>query len=134
MAQTATMTAIETAGRLQLRSGDRVAVVAGSGRLPLDLAENLAAHGHKPFVVMVRGEARLELASYDNEEMTVENFAGLAPLLKRRSITYAVFAGGISRRPKLTASAWCMKQRRPPSWRRKSMRSARLCCAAAPRL
>jgi DUF1009 family protein len=103
MAQTATMTATETVGLIQLRSGDRVAVVAGSGRLPLDLAENLAAHGHRPFVVMVGGEASPELASYDNEELTVENFAGLAPLLKRQGITHAVFAGGISRRPKLTA-------------------------------
>ena len=29
-------------------SGDRIAIVAGSGRLPVDLAESLAAHGHRP--------------------------------------------------------------------------------------
>jgi DUF1009 family protein len=97
------MTSTERTGRLQLKPGDRMAVVAGSGRLPVDLAESLAAHGHKPFVVLVRGEANPELASYDHEELTVENFAGLAPLLKRRRITHAVFAGGISRRPKLSA-------------------------------
>ncbi|MEP9388093.1 UDP-2,3-diacylglucosamine diphosphatase LpxI [Mesorhizobium sp. KR9-304] len=97
------MTTAERAGRLQLQSGDRMAIVAGSGRLPVDLAENLAARGHKPFVVLVRGEANSELASYDHEELTVENFAGLAPLLKRQRITHAVFAGGISRRPKLSA-------------------------------
>jgi DUF1009 family protein len=97
------MTATETRGRLQLKSGDRIAVVAGSGRLPLDLAENLAAQGHAPFVVMVTGEASPELASYDHEELTVENFAGLAPLLKRQGTTHVVLAGGISRRPKLSA-------------------------------
>jgi DUF1009 family protein len=97
------MTATETRGRLQLTSGDRIAVVAGSGRLPIDLAENLVAHGQKPFVVMVKGETSPQLASYDHEELTIENFAGLAPLLKRRGITHAVFAGGISRRPKLGA-------------------------------
>jgi DUF1009 family protein len=97
------MTTAERAGRLQLQPGDRMAIVAGSGRLPVDLAENLAAHGHKPFVVLVRGESNSELASYDHEELTVENFAGLAPLLKRQRITHAVFAGGISRRPKLSA-------------------------------
>jgi DUF1009 family protein len=96
------MTATET-GRLQLQSGDRIAIVAGSGRLPLDLAEALAARGQRPFVVVVRDEASSELASYDHEELTVENFAGLAPLLRRRGITHAVFAGGISRRPKLSA-------------------------------
>ena len=97
------MTTAERPGRLQLRSGDRIAIVAGSGRLPVDLVENLAAHGHKPFVVLVRGEASPELASRDHEDLTVENFAGLAPLLKRRGITHVVFAGGISRRPKLGA-------------------------------
>jgi UDP-2,3-diacylglucosamine hydrolase len=97
------MTTAEKPGRLQLKSGDRIAVVAGSGRLPLDLAENLAAHGHRPFVVMARGESSPELAAYDHAELTVENFAGLAPLLKRQGITHVVFAGGISRRPKLTA-------------------------------
>ena len=97
------MTTAERPGRLQLQSGDRIAIVAGSGRLPVDLVENLAAHGHKPFVVLVRGEASPELASRDHEDLTVENFAGLAPLLKRQGITHVVFAGGISRRPKLGA-------------------------------
>ena len=97
------MTTAERPGRLQLKSGDRIAIVAGSGRLPVDLAQNLAAHGHRPFVVLVRGEASPELASCDHEDLTVENFAGLAPLLKRRGITHVVFAGGISRRPKLGA-------------------------------
>jgi len=97
------MTATEGSGSLQFRSGDRIAVVAGSGRLPVDVAETLSARGQRPFVVMVEGEASRELASYDHEELPVESFAGLAPLLKRRGITHAVFAGGISRRPKLTA-------------------------------
>ena len=97
------MTTAERPGRLQLQTGDRIAIVAGSGRLPVDLAQSLAAHGYRPFVVLVRGEASPELASCDHEDLTVENFAGLAPLLKRRGITHVVFAGGISRRPKLGA-------------------------------
>jgi DUF1009 family protein len=80
-----------------------MAVVAGSGRLPVDLAESLAAHGHKPFVVMVQGEASADLASFDHEELALESFAGLGSLLKRRGVTHAVFAGGIGRRPKLSA-------------------------------
>ena len=80
-----------------------MAVVAGSGRLPVDLAESLAAHGHKPFVVMVQGEASADLASFDHEELALENFAGLGSLLKRQGVTHAVFAGGIGRRPRLSA-------------------------------
>lgn len=97
------MTTTERAGLLQLRPGDKIAVVAGSGRLPVDLTENLAARGHRPFVVMMQGEADPGLAAFEHLELTVENFAGLAPLLARRGLTHAVFAGGIARRPKLTA-------------------------------
>lgn len=97
------MTGTEPKGCFQFRPGDRVAVVAGSGRLPVDLAENLAAHGRPPFVVMVRDDASRALAAFEHVELPVENFADLAPLLHRRKITHAVFAGGISRRPRLSA-------------------------------
>lgn len=96
------MATAEGPASLQLRPGDRIAVVAGSGRLPADIAESLAARGHQPFVVMVEGEAASGLAAYDHEELAVGNFAGLAPLLKRHGITHAVFAGAISRRPRLS--------------------------------
>ena len=91
-------------GRLvTLQSGDRMAIVAGSGRLPIDLAESLAAHGHAPFVLMVEGEADPALASYDHQMVAIEQFADLGTMLKRRRITHAVFAGGIGRRPRISA-------------------------------
>ena len=80
-----------------------MAVVAGSGRLPVDLAESLAAHGHTPFVVMVAGRGKSELASFDHEELALGEFRRPRPLLKRQGVTHAVFAGGIARRPRLTA-------------------------------
>ncbi len=52
---------------------------------------------------MVQGEASADLASFDHEELALENFASLGALLKRRGVTHAVFAGGIGRRPKLSA-------------------------------
>jgi DUF1009 family protein len=97
------MPTTERIGRLHLQPGDRMAVVAGSGRLPIDLAENIAAHDQKPFVVMIEGEASADLASFDHEELVLENFASLGTLLKRQGVTHAVFAGGIARRPKLAS-------------------------------
>ena len=97
------MTTIERPGGLQLRPGDRMAIVAGSGRLPVDLAESLVAHGQKPFVVMVQGEAGAELAAFDHAELPLESFPTLGTLLKRQGVTHAVFAGGIARRPRLSA-------------------------------
>jgi DUF1009 family protein len=91
-------------GRLvTLQSGDRMAIVAGSGRLPIDLAESLAAYGHAPFVLLVEGEADSSLTSYDHQMVAIEQFADLGTMLKRKRITHAVFAGGIGRRPRISA-------------------------------
>ena len=97
------MKTTEARGRIRLQPGDKVAVVAGSGRLPVDLAEGLVAHGHAPFVVMLQGEATPSLAAFEHEELSLENLAVLLSMLKRHGVTHAVFAGGIGRRPKLSA-------------------------------
>ncbi|MBX3569363.1 MAG: UDP-2,3-diacylglucosamine diphosphatase LpxI [Rhizobiaceae bacterium] len=87
---------------LALGPADRVAVVAGSGRLPLDVAQGLAALGHAPLVVRVRGEAADAAAfgGFDQEEIGLGQFATRLPSLRRRGITHLVLAGGIGRRPK----------------------------------
>src|SRR5690606_31280220 len=102
-APTATMTRAEAARRVPLRPGERIAIVAGGGKLPLDVAESLAASGHPPFVVMVEGEANPALASFDHVRLSLERLADLGSVLKREGVTKAVFAGAIDRRPKLTA-------------------------------
>lgn len=94
---------IERQARFQLSPGDKIGIVAGNGRLPVDLAESLVAHGQKPFVVMVQGEAGAELAAFDHAEFPLESFPTLGTLLKRQGVTHAVFAGGIERRPRLSA-------------------------------
>jgi DUF1009 family protein len=95
------MTRTDTKPRIRLATGDRVAVVAGSGRLPVNVAESLALAGHAPFVVMLAGEAEAEsgLARFDRENLALEDIGGLLPLLKRRRVTHVVLAGGVSRRP-----------------------------------
>lgn len=87
----------------QLGANDKVAVVAGSGQLPVDVAEGLARLGHAPLVVLVRGETdlRAELASFETEEISLGEFASFVPRIKRRGITHMVLAGGIGRRPSL---------------------------------
>ncbi len=80
--------------------GDRVAIVAGSGRLPVDVAEGLARQGHDPVVLLVRGEAHPEaFASFSTEQVSLGDFAELVPLLKRLGVNHLVLAGAISRRP-----------------------------------
>ena len=87
-----------------LGPNDKVAVVAGSGRLPVDVAEGLANHGHAPLIVAIRGEMdhKSELAGFETEEIGLGEFASVMPRLKRRGITHMVLAGGIGRRPAWT--------------------------------
>jgi DUF1009 family protein len=81
---------------------DRIAVIAGSDRLPLDVAESLRASGKPPFVVMIEGEADPALASFEHEVLAVEDVLRLVPLLRQRGVTHAVLAGGVGRRPRLS--------------------------------
>jgi DUF1009 family protein len=81
-------------------AGDRIAVIAGSDRLPLDVAESLRSSGKPPFVIMIEGEADAALATFEHERLAVEDVLRLVPLLLRRGITHAVLAGGVTRRPR----------------------------------
>jgi DUF1009 family protein len=83
------------------RSGERVAIAAGSGKLPIDIAEALAASGHRPFVVLIEGEADLAspLASHDHWLMPLEQIGQFVSKLRAKGVTHLVLAGGIARRP-----------------------------------
>ncbi|MFU0504586.1 LpxI family protein [Pseudaminobacter sp. NGMCC 1.201702] len=91
----------EFAQRTSLKPGDRIAIVAGSGRLPVNVAESLSAAAHSPFIVMIAGEVdqQADLAAFEHQSLPLEDIAGLVPLLKRHSITHVILAGGIGRRP-----------------------------------
>lgn len=86
---------------ITLAAGDRVGIVAGHGRLPINVAQCLAAAGHSPFIVHIEGEAEAGtgLADFEHESLPLEDFGGLAPLLKRHRVTHVVLAGGVDRRP-----------------------------------
>jgi UDP-2,3-diacylglucosamine hydrolase len=90
---------------IELAPGDRVCLIAGSGRLPVNVAAGLKAMGHPPFVIVAGGEkANLdELGTYDHTTVALERMADIGPLLRRERITHIVLAGGIGRRPRLTS-------------------------------
>lgn len=97
------MAAERTERAFTLGPGDRVAVVAGSGRLPLDVAEGIAGD-RPPLLVRIKGETD-RTAAYDrfeSEEIGLGEFARLIPMLKRHGVTHLVLAGGIERRPRLS--------------------------------
>jgi hypothetical protein len=91
-------------GTLPTPGEGRIAVVAGSGELPVVLARNLEhANVAPPLIVLVKDEADKSLKSFDNIEMPLEHVATLPSRLRSAGVTHVVFGGGISRRPSLRA-------------------------------
>lgn len=97
------MTKAEAATTLDLGPGARVGIVAGGGILPVEVAAGSTAQGHRPFVVLIEGEAdrTAELTAYEHRRLSLEQIGSLIPLLKRKGVTHVVLAGEIKRRPKL---------------------------------
>lgn len=83
--------------------GSRIAVIAGSGRLPVDVIEAVVKSGGRPLVVALEGEAEIgeDQGRYDFHAIEVEALPKLMPVLKREAVTHLVLAGGVSRRPRL---------------------------------
>ena len=104
MATKTPMSPTRTKPAVALSGDDRVAIIAGSGRLPVNVAAGLKAAGHDPFIIIAGGEpTELEvLQAYEHTTLELEAMGGLNALLSRERITHVVLAGGISRRPRLT--------------------------------
>jgi DUF1009 family protein len=104
------MQATERRPTVTLGRGDRVAIIAGSGRLPVNVADGLQAAGHSPFILIAGGERAdlAELTAHDHAIMDLERLPEGIALLKRHGVTHIVLAGGIGRRPFLS--------RMRPSW------------------
>jgi UDP-2,3-diacylglucosamine hydrolase len=109
LAMTAPMTTAEVGG-IALGPTDRIALIAGSGQLPVDVAEGLAKAGKPPFVVIIGGEAVDPVAfqPYEQVIVAIEALGELIPLLKRNRITHVVMAGGVSSRPNLRRIKWSL--------------------------
>ena len=80
-------------------------MVAGGGGLPVSVAAGLKEAGHAPFIVMIGGEADAKAAfeSFDHAWLELEQLGHLLPLLRKNRVTHVVLAGGIGRRPSLSA-------------------------------
>ncbi len=91
-----------------LPPGSRVGIVAGSGSLPVNVAQSLSLAGLNPFIFILDGEAdRLaELQHYEHVVLPIEAAAVGFDHMKAAGVTHAVLAGGVVRRPKLRALKW----------------------------
>lgn len=80
----------------------RTAIIAGNGSLPLAVANALAQHHEKPFLVNLRGEADPALYQFDHCEISMVEFAKLVRSMKAANVKNVILAGGVKSRPLLS--------------------------------
>jgi hypothetical protein len=77
----------------------RLAIIAGSGKLPLFLAEAAREAGESPFVLRLKNEADDIWQGFDNAVIGVGDMAGLSALFRQHDIRRVVMSGAVKRRP-----------------------------------
>ena len=77
----------------------RLAIIAGSGKLPLFLAEAARDAGEDPFVLRLKNEADDIWQGFDTAVIGVGDMAGLSALLRQHDIRRVVMSGAVKRRP-----------------------------------
>lgn len=87
--------------KLEFASDNPLAIVAGNGNLPMQIADSLMARNEHVFLVGIRGEASREIEQYPHEWCEWERIGYLFKTLKQRGTTHLVMAGGVVGRPEL---------------------------------
>ncbi|MBB4005896.1 LpxI family protein [Allorhizobium taibaishanense] len=77
----------------------RLAVIAGSGMLPVYVAEAARAAGENPFILPLKNEADQRWDGFDTAVIGVGDMSGLSALIRRHGIKRVVMSGGVKKRP-----------------------------------
>ncbi len=73
--------------------------MAGSGQLPLYVANAAREMGEDPFIVRLRDDSRFDWSGFDNAVISVGDVAGLGRLLRDNRVDRVVLSGAVARRP-----------------------------------
>ncbi|MDP2118333.1 MAG: UDP-2,3-diacylglucosamine diphosphatase LpxI [Hoeflea sp.] len=87
----------------------RLAILAGKGRFPVLVAEAARERGQDPYIFEIRGEADQDWSGYDHCDISIADLKGFARVVRHEAIGSVVLAGGIGRRPDISAVR--------PTWR-----------------
>lgn len=77
----------------------RLGIIAGSGMLPVYVADAARAAGEHPFVFPLKNEADQRWNAFDHAIISVGDFRQLASLIKQHGITRMVMSGAVKKRP-----------------------------------
>jgi DUF1009 family protein len=79
----------------------RLAIIAGSGKLPLFLAEAAREAGENPFILRLKNEADPIWDDFDSAVVGVGDMSGLSALFQKHKISRVVMSGAVKKRPSL---------------------------------
>ncbi len=78
-----------------------IAIIAGNGVLPVEMARILHARGERVFVIGIEGEASRELEAFPHAYIRWEKVGRLFKLLNDNNVSQLALAGGVVGRPEL---------------------------------
>lgn len=84
----------------QVGSG-RLAIIAGSGKLPFYVAEAARERGERPFIFALKGESSADWTGFDHEPISIGEIARFKKRATDLGIDRIIMSGGISSRPPL---------------------------------
>lgn len=79
----------------------RLGIIAGSGLLPVYVADAARRAGEDPLIIALRHESDGRFDGYERVEIGVGDMAGLKAALARGPVRRVVLSGGVRRRPEL---------------------------------
>jgi len=77
----------------------RLAIIAGSGSLPVYLASAAREAGENPVIVVLKDEVLRDWSAYDHALLGVGDFKGFEALFDRYDVRRIVMSGSVARRP-----------------------------------
>jgi len=80
----------------------RHGIIAGNGRIPLELAEHLSARGDPPFIFIIDGEGDSQLTRFDHCVINPAEVGKLVRTAKAEGVTHMTLVGGVRGRPAFT--------------------------------
>ena len=77
-------------------NGDaRVAIIAGYGRLPVDVALAARQQGIDPVIFALSGEADHDWSDFDHLDLPIANFSKAVKMLRMHKVDRIILAGGV---------------------------------------
>lgn len=77
----------------------RLAIIAGSGKLPHYVADAACLAGEKPFIFALQGESDCDWAAYDHVSIGLGDIARFKRMADDLGVNRIIMSGGVSRRP-----------------------------------